>query len=187
MSPLGRLIQRFWLFYFSKPAADRPLYKAICGKTIRSVVEIGIADQSRTRKLWDVLAWRVENLPLKYTGIDLFDSRPKDQPALLLKQAFALLRRDGVTVNLIPGDPQSALNRSANSLTGTDLLLVSRNLASHALAPAWRWVPRMLHAGTIIFQEVADTNGAPAWQRLSIVEIQKRAAEANKAARRAAA
>jgi hypothetical protein len=188
MLPFGRLIQRTWLLYFSKPAADRVLYRALRGKAIRSVVEIGLADLPRTRRLWDALAWRSENLPLRYTGIDPFDSRPKDQPALPLKQAFAELRRDQVQVKLVPGDAQSALYRTANSLTGTDLLLISRNLDGSALARAWPWMPRMLHAGTIIFQEVTDAQGGRTWQRLSIVEIQQRAAAAKVAgkAKRAA-
>ena len=178
MLPFGRLIQRTWLHYFSKPAADRALYRALSGKAIRSVVEIGLADLPRTRRLWDALAWRNENLPLRYTGIDPFESRPKDQTALPLKQAFAELRRDQVQVKLVPGDPQAALYRTANSLTGTDLLLISRNLDASALARAWQWMPRMLHAGTIIFQEVIDAQGGRAWQRLSIVEIQQRASAA---------
>src|SRR5262245_60794666 len=114
---LGRWIARAWLLHFSKPAADRRLYQALRGKVIRSVVEIGIADLVRTRRLWDVVAWRRENLPLRYAGIDLFESRPNDQPPLSLKQAFADLRRDGIQVKLVPGDPQAALHRAANSLT----------------------------------------------------------------------
>lgn len=186
MSLFGRLVQRIWLFYFSKPAADRTLYKAISGKVIRSVVEIGIADAARTRRLWDVLAWRRENRPLRYTGIDPFESRPAGQPALPLKQAYAELRRDGVQVKLVPGDPQTALHRTANSLTGTDLLIITRNVDASALARAWTWMPRMLNAGTIIFQETVDGRGAPSWRRLSIVEIQQRAATAKEAGRRAA-
>ncbi|HZL87543.1 MAG TPA: hypothetical protein VFB96_04130 [Pirellulaceae bacterium] len=172
----GRLIQRTWLLYFSKPASDRSLYRALSGKPIRTVVEIGLPDLARTRRLWDALAWRKDSLPLRYTGIDLFESRPKDQAALPLKQAFAELRRDQVQVKLVPGDAQTALYRTANSLTGTDLLLISRNLDGNALARAWTWMPRMLHAGTIIFQEVTDSQGGRMWQRLSIVDIQKRAA-----------
>jgi hypothetical protein len=183
MLPFGRLIQRTWLLYFSKPAADRALYKALSGKAIRSVVEIGLADLPRTRRLWDALAWRIENLPLRYAGIDPFESRPKDQPLLSLKQAFAELRHDQVQVKLVPGDAQSALYRSANSLSGTDLLLISRNLDASSLGRAWQWMPRMLHAGTIIFQEVTDAQGGHTWQRLSIVEIQQRASAARKTAK----
>ena len=175
MFSFGRFFKRLWFHYFSTPSADRPLLGAVAGKAIRSVVEIGIADTSRTRQLWDALAFRPENLPLKYTGIDLFESRPKSQPALSIKGAYSELRRDGVQVKLVPGDAASALNRTANSLTGTDLLIISAMIGESDLARAWTWMPRMLHAGTIIFQESRDAAGASTWQRLSIVEIQQRA------------
>ena len=175
MFSLGRLLKRVWLQYFSTPAAVRPLVGAIASKAIRSMVEIGIADTGRTRKLWDALAVRGENLPLKYTGIDPFESRSKSQPALPIKQAYSELRRSGVQVKLVPGDAATALHRTANSLTGTDLLIISATIGESELARGWTWMPRMLHAGTIIFQEVRGAGGKSDWQRLSIVEIQQRA------------
>lgn len=186
MFSLGRLIQRLWFQYFSTTPADRPLLSALANKAIRSVVEIGIADTARTRKVWEALAFRRENLPLRYTGIDPFESRPQGHPPLSLKQAYSELRRDGVQVKLVPGDPATALHRTANSLTGTDLLIISATIDAGNLARAWTWMPRMLHAGTIIFQEVRDAAGAGQWQRLSIVEIQHRARPAGKSARKAA-
>ena len=182
MLPLGRWVRRLWTYYFSTPVADRPLHQPLAGKAIRSLVEIGVPDVRRTLRLWDLLAERPENLPLKYTGIDLFDARLSTQPPLPLKQAFAELRRDGIQVKLVPGDPQSALHRVANSLMGTDLLIVSANLDAASLAKAWTWMPRMLHAGTIIFQESAAADGQSTWQRLSIVEIQQRARSVKRAA-----
>ena len=187
MFSLGRFLQRLWFQYFSTTAADRPLLSAIANKAIRSVVEIGIPDPSRTRKVWEALAFRRENLPLRYTGIDLFESRPKAHPAWPLKQAYSELRRDNVQVKLVPGDAASALHRTANSLTGTDLLIISATIDAATLARAWTWMPRMLHAGTIVFQEVRDASGGTTWQRLSIVEIQQRAKGAKGAEKRKAA
>jgi hypothetical protein len=186
MFSLGRLIRRLWFHYFSTTACDRPLFQAVSNKAIRSVVEIGIADVARTRKLWDALAFRRDNLPLRYTGIDLFESRPQGQPVLSLKQAYSELRRDRIEVKLVPGDPASALHRTANTLTGTDLLIIAATLDANDLARAWTWMPRMLHAGTIVFQEVRDAAGATTWQRLSIVDIQQRAKPAAKSGRKAA-
>ncbi len=175
MFSLGRFLQRLWFQYFSTTAADRPLFQAVANKAIRSIVEVGIADVARTRKIWEALAFRRENLPLRYTGIDQFESRPKGRPALSLKQAYSDLRKDGVQVKLVPGDAASALHRTANALTGTDLLILSATIDAAELTRAWTWMPRMLHAGTIVFQEVRDASGVSSWQRLSIVEIQQRA------------
>lgn len=178
MLSLPRCFSRLWLLHFAHPACDRVLWKALHARPIRSVVEIGIDNIPRTRRLWDALAWRDGNLPLCYTAIDAFESRPAGRPPLPLKQAHSALRREGVQVKLIPGDVSSALARSANSLTGTDLLLISAGLDGEQLAKAWPWMPRMLHAGTIIFQEEMDAAGTRVWRRLSIVEIQQRAAAA---------
>ena len=174
MLPFGRLIQRTWLLYLSKPPADRALYRAVRGRVVRSVVEIGLPDLVRTQRLWEALSWHTGNLPLCYAAIDPFDSRTKNQPVLSLKQAHAKLRHTQVHVKLIPGDAPTALHRTANSLTGTDLLLISRGVDADALSRSWQWIPRMLHAGTIILQET-DAPGAKPWQRLSIVEVQQRA------------
>src|SRR6187455_2615661 len=84
----GSLIRSTWLLYFSQPAPDRFLYKAVKGKSIRSVVEIGIGSGLRTQRMLEVLAWRRHERPLRYTGIDLFEARPHDQPGLSLKRAF---------------------------------------------------------------------------------------------------
>lgn len=178
MLSLARWFCRLWLLHFARPASDRLLWRALHARPIRSVVEIGIENIPRTRRLWDVLAWRDENLPLHYTAMDAFESRPAGQPPLTLKEAHSALRREGVQVKLIPGDVPSALARSANSLTGTDLLLISAGLDADELSKAWPWMPRMLHAGTIIFQEETDAAHKRSWRRLSIVEIQQRAAAA---------
>ena len=95
-----------------------------------------------------------------------------------LKQAFAALRQPEVKVQLVPGDPNMALRRVANSLTGTDLLLIAADQDRDSLAAAWTWVPRMLTATSLVFHggasgqagtddlAAADAGGNPAsWPR----------------------
>ena len=183
----GSLIRSTWLLYFSQPAPDRFLYKAIKGKSIRSVVEIGIGSGLRTQRMLDVLSWRSANLPLKYTGIDLFEARGKNHPGLALKEAFHDLRRPGVQLKLVPGDPYDALVRSANGLAGTDLLIISANQDRSSLERAWTYMPRMLHTGSLIFQEDGDSKtGKTSYRRLTLLEVQRNAAIASRALRRAA-
>ena len=183
----GSLIRSTWLLYFSQPAPDRFLYKAVKGKSIKSVVEIGIGSGVRTQRLLEVLAWNAANLPLKYTGVDLFEARPQSQPGLALKQAFHDLRRPDVQVKLVPGDPYDAMVRAANSLAGTDLLIISADQDRASLERAWTYMPRMLHAGSLIFQEDGDAKtGKSSYRRLSLLDIQRNAAVASRALRRAA-
>jgi len=183
----GNLIRSTWLLYFSQPAPDRFLYKAVKGKSIKSVVEIGIGSGLRTQRMLEVLAWNASNLPLKYTGIDLFEARPKTQPGLALKQAFHDLRRPGVQVKLVPGDPYDALVRAANGLAGTDLIIISADQDGESLQRAWTYMPRMLQAGSLVFQEDGDSKtGKSSYRRLTLLDIQRNAALASRMMRRAA-
>lgn len=183
---VGSLLRSFYLLYFSQPASDRALYRAVRSRPIRSIVELGISLTSRTPRLLEIAAWRSASLPLRYTGIDLFESRPANQPALSLKQAFAGLQSPHIRIQLVPGDPATALRRTANSLVGTDLLIISADQDSASLAAAWTWMPRMLTASSLIFrEEPAEKLGQTQWHRLTLADIQRLAAP-SKPARRAA-
>ena len=150
-------------------------------------MEIGIGNGLRTQRMLEVLSWRPENLPLKYTGIDLFEARPQNQPGLALKRAFHDLRRPGVQIKLVPGDPYEALVNAANGLGGTDLLIISADQDRASLKRAWTYMPRMLHAGSLIYQEDGDAKtGKTSYRRLTLLDIQRSAAIARRALRRAA-
>ncbi|MCU0878663.1 MAG: hypothetical protein MUF06_12830 [Pirellulaceae bacterium] len=184
---VGNLLRSSYLYYFSQPASDRTLFKAMKGRPIRSIVEIGVSLGGRTERLLEVAAWQPQSLPLQYTGIDLFDSRPVGQPKLSLKQAFHDLRATGATIRLVPGDPLAALSRTANALSGTDLLLVSGPQDTHSLAAAWKYVPRMIHPETLVFVEQSSESAKnPAWRLLAGAEITRLAAAAGRALRQAA-
>lgn len=188
---IGSLIRSSYLLYFAQPAPDRALYWAVKRKPIRAIVELGIGlgetAHHRTERLLEVAGWRRACLPLAYTGIDLFESRPAHQPRLTLKQAFHDLRATGASTRLVPGDPHSALARTANALTGTDLVIISADLDGESLAQAWRYVPRMIHTQTLIFQQAAVIGpGKETWRQLKHEDVHKLAAAANRAIRRAA-
>jgi hypothetical protein len=180
------LVRSTYLLYFSQPAADRPLYKAIKGRAIRSFVELGIGAGQRTERLIEVLGWEAGNLPLAYTGIDLFEQRPSDCPGMSLKAAFAKMKFAGVKTRLVPGDPYSALSRAANQLSGTDLIVISADQDRDSLARAWFYFPRMMHAGTLVFLEEPAAKGTTTYRPISPLEIERLAASANRTLRRAA-
>jgi hypothetical protein len=188
---VGSLIRSSYLLYFAQPAVDRALYWAVKRKPIRTIVELGIglgqAAHHRTERLLEVASWRRDCLPLAYTAIDLFESRPADQTQITLKAAFHDLRATGVKVRLVPGDPYSALIRTANSLSGTDLLIISAEVDQDSLNQGWRFVPRMIHPKTLVFQQGAASELAKAsWRQLSYDEV-LRLAEASQRAIRGAA
>jgi hypothetical protein len=184
---VGSLLRSLYLCCFVQPAADRALFRAVRKRPIRSIVEIGICDITRTQRLLEIASWRRRGAALRYAGVDMFEARPAGQPRLTLKQAFTALRQPAAIVQLVPGEPDTALWRSANSLTQTDLLLIAAGHQPESLARVWVWLPRMLTPTSLIFEQQVDaTRNTALWQLLTVQEIQRRAAQAARVTRRAA-
>lgn len=184
---VGSLIRIAYLLYFSQPAGDRLLFTAMKKRPVRSIVELGIGSSGRTKRLLEVAGWNRSAEPLRYTGIDLFEARPAGKPGPSLKATFADLRLPDVKVQLVPGEPHLALRRVANSLTGTDLLLISADQDGDSVAQAWTWIPRMLTPQSLIFiEEAGPKAGTSTWRPLKLEDVQKLAAQSGRALRRAA-
>ena len=183
----GTLLKYVYLAYLSRPAADRTVYRAIHRLRPRSIVEIGIGGAMRTRRMIDLTLVNRSADEVRYTGIDLFEARPAVAPGLPLKAAHTLLKTLPLKVRLVPGDPFSALCRAANTLLGTDLLIVSAGHDPESLARAWFYVPRMIHEASQVFvEEPGSKPGATQFRLVSREEIDRRAAHQQRATRRAA-
>jgi hypothetical protein len=185
------MLRYLYLAWFSQPALDRPIYKLLRQRPIRSIVELGIGHGVRTRRLLEVAAMRRSAEPLRYAGIDLFEARDAATPGLALKQAYALLKDDKVKLQLVPGDPLSALARAANGLADTDLLLISADQQGDSLLQAWRYVPRMLHENSLVYLERPGAcpgagPGESKFELLTPLEIARLAKDAQRPLRRAA-
>lgn len=158
MSIISRL-RLLYLCHFSKPFANRLIYRAIRLHKPRKIVELGIADGSRAIRLIEV-AWRASTQSdVHYVGMDSFEGRPAadGHGGLSLKAAHQLLRVTGARVQLVPGNPSDSLIRLANSLGKVDLLIVPVELDSPSFARFWSFLPRMLHEGSLVFvEEVRD-------------------------------
>lgn len=152
----ARRLKYLHLAYFSRPAHDRPIYRIIRRHQVRSIVEIGIGQALRAERMIRLAqAWC--DASVRYTAIDLFELRsPADGPGLPLKQCYRRLKATGAKVQLAPGDPLAALARVANSLMGTDLVLVSADQDESTMDEAWFYVPRMLHPRSHVLVEERD-------------------------------
>ena len=146
-----------YLMWFARPKCDRALFRRIGTSKPMRIVEIGLGDGSRGQSAI-LLAQRYTQSPVSYCGIDLFEASPESSP-LTLKQAHHKLCRTGAKIRLVPGDPCSALARTANFLIGTDLLIVDHTVSAEQLSKAEDFLPRMLHAETVIATYVT-TGGA---------------------------
>ena len=76
------------LVWFSQPKCDRSFYRLVKKQRICKVVEIGLSSLARSQRLirMSKLAANGER-EVRYTGIDQFEARPTEQPAVTLKAA----------------------------------------------------------------------------------------------------
>lgn len=161
----------YWA-YLAQPAADRAIYRALRQLKPKSIVELGIGKGLRTRRVMELSLQHAAADDLRYTGIDLFEARPESSPGMALKQAHTQLKSFGIKVQLVPGDPYSALARAANSLRSIDLFIISRDQDPESLEHAWFYFPRMLHPKSVVLLEVAGAKpGETRFQDVSHSEI----------------
>ncbi|MEE2706249.1 MAG: hypothetical protein VX988_04315 [Planctomycetota bacterium] len=169
MNIFGR-IKYFQLACLSKPPGERLLYRAARRRDIRTIVEIGVGDLHRAQNLIELSARVTGNAAeISYTGIDLYDARPAEQHPLSLKSAFQILNATGARIKLVPGDPGQSLIRTANTLLGTDLLLISSELEQSPLA--WYYIPRLLHSDSAVMQQ-ADGHSDTTYRAVTVEQIE---------------
>ncbi len=169
MKPMSKF-EYFCLSRFSQPSEDRLIYKIICKRKYRSIMEIGLGVGTRAEKMIRVAQKYGASSSVRYTGIDLFEGRENGQDQLSLRQMHKRLSRQEAKVQLVPGDLHSALSRVANSHVRTDLILISASENEQSLTPSWFYFPRMLHAGST-FMIQSELGGA--FKTMNRLEIEK--------------
>jgi hypothetical protein len=179
--PTPRTIRFLYLSCFSKPAIDRAVYRIIRKQRVRRIVELGIGTARRAARMIEVAGLQFPPSGVHYTGVDLFEARgPSDGPGTTLKAAHRLLARTGARVQLLPGDPLSALSRAANSLGGSQLVIISAGHRPDALARAWFYLPRMLDRGScVLIEKPGGRAGEPSIQRVPREQIDRMAEAAS--------
>ena len=173
--PAKRTLRFLYLSYFSKPASNRAVYQAIRNGPIQRIVELGIGTGQRASRMIELAALQSSPGQIRYTGIDRFEARTlSDGPGLTVKAAHRLLSRTGARVQLLPGDPFSALARAANNLAGSELVIISAGHDPGALARAWFYVPRMLAEGScVLIEEPSGPEGEVSLRRMTPDEIDR--------------
>lgn len=148
------------LCWFSKPVCDRLLFKTITRQKPQSILQIGIASSQQATQVIAVSQRAAKTAAVKYTGIDLFEGRPKAPREMALKEVHKALTGTEAKVRLIPGEAASTVARMANQLTGIDLLVISINKSRDALDSCWFYVPRMLHQYSLVMLQCDREHGA---------------------------
>lgn len=181
MKPLSTF-RYYLLTLFGKPACDREIYKAIRKLKIQSIVEIGLGDGQRAESMIQVAQKYSDPTAIRYTGIDLFEAR-ETEPKLPLREIHKKLTSTGAKCQLVPGDVDSAIARIANSHLRTDLIVISANDPSQQMENGWFFLPRMLHATSLVLSQ-SEPDGK--FQSQSRLDIEKKS-QSSKPRHRAAA
>ena len=197
MAAMGRL-KFAHLAWFSQPKGERWLWRHMRRHQVARIVQLGVGDARRARLLIEVAQRFAPHGHVQYTGIDLFESGPFEsgpfeakpveagaaRGGLTLKETHCRLTATGGEIRLVPGTPLTALRRVANTLSGTQLLLISANTDEAALEQAWFYVPRMLDTDSLVLRERRLPDEQVEWQRVERSQIESLARSA--APRRAA-
>ena len=170
-----------YLAYFSNPSCDRVVYRHVAKRKPRRILEIGIGTGRRTARLLDMVIDPERETAATYTGIDLFEART-DSPTLSLKQAYQLVRRDGVKAKLVPGDALSTMTLTANAAADTDLILIDASIGDDDLRLAWKYFPRMMHANTLVLRQTKVDETTTTIQAISLQAIEELAKQCESSA-----
>jgi hypothetical protein len=183
----GTSISYLHLSRFSKPKGERCLYRAIHELRPRKIVEMGVGMGLRSQRMIQLAVTCADGAPVEYTGIDLFEARPANDPGMTLKRAYRTLGQFGARIRVLPGDPYSALSTAANQLTDTDLVVIGGDQDRDSLARAWFFLPRMLHGDARVFlSEPSTSSQGDVFVPISQIEMARLAAEVGRVSKRAA-
>jgi hypothetical protein len=165
-------LKYLYLAYLSNPASERCLYRALAGSRASSIVEIGMGMGQRSLRLIDAARRFSGKATIRFTGIDLFEARPAVSPGMTLKRAHRILTATRARIRLVPGDPFTALARTANALMGTDFVVISADQERNSLAQAMFYLPRMIHSDSHVFiEEPAGGTTKTRFRRLLPIDI----------------
>ena len=137
----------YQLTLMSKPAADRVVYQLIKKNKFQSFLEIGMGTGDRCQQILRV-ADKFSAKPIRYTGIDLFDARPEGSFKLI--DMHKKLKAFEAKTQLVPGSVGPSIERIANSHLRTDMIIISPGTSMSELSSVVAFVPRMLHANSLV-------------------------------------
>ena len=167
-----------YLAHVSRPKSVRQLFRLVKRHRFSRIVEVGISDMQRAVALVEVAQRFAGEQTISYTGIDWFDARSHELAPLKLKDAYRVLRATGANVRLVPGSPSASLVTCANAHANTDFIVIASSVEDCELERAWFYVPRMLHAASIVLREGRNADGEPIFMPIASKQLNAWAAAA---------
>ncbi len=145
-------LQKIFWTRFAKPIEERELFKQLVSQPIRSILEIGVGDGQRMRRIAKLVQPAADCDTVRYIGTDEFESAQDGGRHLSLKQAHQLASQLGFKASLIPGNINSAVPRVAHKLGASDMLVIDGGIDPvHPLvSQLGSWLNRLAHSQSIV-------------------------------------
>jgi len=169
----ARLIKFLQFSYSSKSVLEKTIFRIIRKSGAGHIVEFGVGSGRLGQSMIQQAATYTRRPEIRYTGIDLFELRDGTAEGMSLREAHRIFRGSGARVRLIPGDAATALQKHANTLLDSDLVVVHAEHLEYLAAGGWFYLPRMLHNDSSV---VLDSAPTPAPTLLDLAAVQHRAA-----------
>ena len=170
------LLQYWTWSCLSGPKEDRELLRSIRKNRCARIVELGMVDTLRAERLVKVAQRYSPGSEIHYTACDLFDARSSADEPLKLIDTHRDLSNLGAKINLLPGLAEHVLPKTANALTGTDLLIISTD-HMESMNRSWFYVPRMLSDKAVVLREVETPSGDIRFTKLAHGWIKQQASQ----------
>lgn len=144
--------QRLYWGRFSKPAEERSLFRFLLDHPVGSILEIGIGDGARLRRIVKLVRPVDSCEKVRYIGVDDFEGSPAGRAHLTLKQAHQLASQLGLRASLVPGPPAQAVARVAHRFGASDLIIIDGGIdpASPTNGPLGCWLNRLAHSTSTV-------------------------------------
>lgn len=144
--------QRFYWTRLAKPVEDRALFGYLLERPYRSVLEVGMGDGQRLRRLARLIQIPPDVDRIRYIGTDEFESAEDRQGHMRLKDAHRLAGQLGFRVALVPGPMESTMMRVAHKFGPSDLVIINGGWDPEHPHDciAGRWLPHIAHEGSVI-------------------------------------
>lgn len=151
MSGPGWLKKVYWN-RFAKPAEDRVLFQLLSSKTFSSILEVGLGDGQRMRRIAKLVQLPEGTEKLRFIASDEFEASPAERKHLSLKQAHQITNNLGFNASLIPGDVSASVPRIAHKMGTCDLIIADGSLdpADPYSSFLGGWLDRLMHSETLV-------------------------------------
>lgn len=142
---------------FKGPRRYRHLYDQIKITGAKNILEIGVWNGVRAKKMLEVASEKNEISSLNYFGFDLFEEMDSDVYESEISKmppskadVQRLLSETGASINLYAGDTMKTLPAVVDSLPKMDFIYIDGGHSHETVANDWKYSEMLMHKDTVV-------------------------------------